>query len=850
MLKKRLIAYFYSGWAFFVPYLAAYLLYAWLNWPVNPSANVGVVTGGGSASAAPSLLHVYWSMHAIHLVLGIHAFHSWWAGRGREAWRPKAGAAALPGTVQDHLWPVLPWICLAVAFWIPGVYLEWPSDPWEHLRRINEWHAHETVAAHSEWKKSSYFFPYSLTGLTIGSTQLQWINYYYTAICLLLCWQYYRLARAIGLGSRVSFVFVLLNAFTFGNNIFSFYRYYGLSSSIYAQLGAVALTRIVLEWRGSMRNKSELVVSLGSQPGGSPTVEQQGTPHPTHRTATADAAQSLASCCLLVLFVFFNHIQGVGIAGMGITAVVIWRLIEWKRAMIFWLIGATLVLSIIVVSTFPRHDALDQIYRPSGWLTSWYGFNLFDMQSSSSERTADILGVLGVLNIAAGLFLITRNHLVGWLTVIPPLLLSLPVVAIPFANALLISDTILTFHRMLFAIPGSMAITCVAWHWRRQLKRGFIVALPVALLGAVALPTRYPAYNRYWNSTSHTPADLDYTQFIQAFELNHARPEDRRLFSTESIGSVLQAVNLAVSDNAYRENGLTPIRSPLQLLGLPAAANPAQHPASPALNVDPMTRDPNAWRTHSGSSPTFVDHVTDLPGSSTAMQNPPGSTTETFTAELIALDPLKSYQLEFSVKLSGDDEGTASLAIAWYDREERFLDASAPPPRGAGYPTGWQSGTYSYFGLISAPPPRRWRTYRVSFGRGEIRRIPPYVAFARIGALLNDNQSKRATIQISNVRITEKNDSIPISDGTFGAGEKFRIIVNAGTQAFTPASHAGFLSNHWLSQQSAAENTGAREIDAIFGQLDGMQAVADPVRDYRYDAVPTPYGPKHAGPAQ
>jgi hypothetical protein len=29
--------YFRSGWAFLIPYLAAYLLYWWLRWPVNPA---------------------------------------------------------------------------------------------------------------------------------------------------------------------------------------------------------------------------------------------------------------------------------------------------------------------------------------------------------------------------------------------------------------------------------------------------------------------------------------------------------------------------------------------------------------------------------------------------------------------------------------------------------------------------------------------------------------------------------------------------------------------------------------------------------------------------------------------
>jgi hypothetical protein len=35
LLTTGLRRYFYSGWAFLIPYLAAYLLYYVTNWPVN-----------------------------------------------------------------------------------------------------------------------------------------------------------------------------------------------------------------------------------------------------------------------------------------------------------------------------------------------------------------------------------------------------------------------------------------------------------------------------------------------------------------------------------------------------------------------------------------------------------------------------------------------------------------------------------------------------------------------------------------------------------------------------------------------------------------------------------------------
>ena len=86
--------YFRSGWAFLIPYLAAYLLYAWLKWPVNPApGGEGLVKGMSESAGAlpllrlpssvyrpPCLLHVYWFLLALHLVLGALALRAWWKG--------------------------------------------------------------------------------------------------------------------------------------------------------------------------------------------------------------------------------------------------------------------------------------------------------------------------------------------------------------------------------------------------------------------------------------------------------------------------------------------------------------------------------------------------------------------------------------------------------------------------------------------------------------------------------------------------------------------------------------------------------------------------------------------------
>jgi len=534
--------YFRSGWAFLIPYFAAYLLYAWLRWPVNPDTDLL-----SSVLRPPCLLHVYWFLHALHLLLGSLALSAWWRGSGatvvaatedgRDVIDHAALSQALTGNRSlDTVYRLLPWLCLALLFYIPGVYLEWPSDPWHHLQRINWWHDMDFVTAYSSWLKSSYFIPYSLLSWATGLRQIFWLDFYYTGICLLLCWQYFRLARACNLGEGASMIFVLLQALLFGNNIFSFYRYYGISSSIYAQLGAIALTRIALE---AAKTKQLSLSSFFSLPSMGGIVSPADSPPTVYRL--------LWVCSPLVALTAFNHVQGLGIAGLGVGAVIVWRLIQWRRSMIGWLAAVATLLSVATVLWYPRHADIAAVYRPQGWLNAWYGFNLFDPSSIVFERSLHILGAFGLLNLATALWLIRRNHIAGWLTLMPIIALALPCVALPFAQ-FIASTThttyIITFHRMLLAIPTGLAlVTTLSQIVNRISARPHSISLfpifniprlfydsvnvpvsplrgcaflviPVALGVVLTIPPSTPnyitllCYNRSWNALAIVPFDL------------------------------------------------------------------------------------------------------------------------------------------------------------------------------------------------------------------------------------------------------------------------------------------------------------------------------------------------------
>lgn len=562
--QALLQAYFRSGWAFLIPYFAAYLLYAWLKWPANP-------TDADRWTGLPALLHVYWFLHGIHLVLGAVALRLWWRDTGAPA--AKSARCSL-----DVGYRLLPWICLAAIFWIPGIYLEWPSDPWEHLRRINEWHAHDIVTAHSIWWKSSYFLPYSLTGHATGLAQYAWLNFYYTLICLLLSWQYYRLARAVGLGERAAMVFTLLSALTFGNSIFSFYRYYGLSSSIYAQLGAVALTRIALEVFGTSCAEPQVTADWW------PASPARAWSHPLLRLTAAGLA--------LVPLIAFNHVQGLGIAGLGVGAVLTWRLVRTRPSAIWWLLGGMILINALVLWLYPRPTFVEA-YRAQGWLSSWYGFNLLDSASPANAQALRIAGPVGLVSIFASIFLLRRNHVSAWLTLAPLVILLMPAFALPFATVVgnKHAADIVTFSRMLLAAPFALAIVTgsVAVLTTPRLARiafhavvGTVCLLSLPLLATAS--SGAGAYARVWHSLMRLPKDLSLDPIVQAVADGAERSGGAESVMTTSIPAFVvqmqrpgRSLAWGASARHYALTGRNPVDDPPAVENVAISSFTMQH---------------------------------------------------------------------------------------------------------------------------------------------------------------------------------------------------------------------------------------------------------------------------------
>ncbi len=514
----RLIDYFRSGWAFFIPYLAAYLLYAWLKWPVNPASRGGGIAKEISESGAtltpspplsltPCLLHVYWFIHIIHFMLAAFALVIWWQGKTKDQEPRIKGSTSVFQFFSTSVLRVAPWLLLALVFYIPGIYLELPADPWAHFIRTNEWASVQQVTQHSTWFKFSYFLAYTVAngsgGVSSLVSQLARLEFFYAGCCLLLCWQYYRLGRAVGLGERGAMCFVLIQVLISGNNLFGFYRYYGISSSLLGQLGAVATVRLVLEVLHSSAAKT--------------SNEQR------YDRQRFTALSFPISGLLLLAFTGINHGQGVAIAGLGIAAAALSRWSRWRTTVRWGILIAIVVTSASMVVWWPRQPALDDLYRPEKWLTFFYGFNLLP-GSPAFDRTVAILGWAGVANLLAAGLLLRRQPAVALLTLVPVAVLITPATAIPLANVLSQHNddpaNILTFHRLLFAIPPGLALVALGTVW---CERARISAannpgqahwlLPTAIAASALLfltlaPASAPGFNRFYHMTAKVPQDL------------------------------------------------------------------------------------------------------------------------------------------------------------------------------------------------------------------------------------------------------------------------------------------------------------------------------------------------------
>jgi hypothetical protein len=529
--------------------------------------------------------------------------------------------------------------------------------------------------------------------------------------------------------------------------------------------------------------------------------------------------------------------------------------------MIVWLAFAAIILSAATVLWFPCNPALDEIYLPQGWLTAWYGFNLFSASSPAFDRSLQILGIFGVINLILGLWLIVRcNHIVGWLTLMPVFVFALPCFALPFTNALAARSTedIEVYHRMLLAVPMGLAfITCMrgalglspkepngetsdqtlsgaAAHaqWptmsaSRFLRKLLVASGPTAVLaGVVLLPAGKPSYNRFWQSIQITPEDLTLRQetaLVSPKERPPMEPTETLTISHPIVSEVSAVFQpdpffkpLRMADVTASTAALNQALELLQAVA-PHFAPLLSHQLTPnpslLLLCNRVLKQPGA-RLIAKPTSTNIPWITlggDIPrqeqllSQRQTISNSTGKISYPFNPELIPISRFHRYRVECLIRQSGSTEATNYLAIAWYDHNGKLLESNLASPLGAGNPPGWNNGTFSYFGLIGRPAPDAWARYTFAFGVGETAAIPPNASFLRIGALLNFNGKPNANVSLTDVRLLET----PLPSNML-------LLTPNALELYSSYSPAAFLSGHWSPQKVPASFVGSAEMRLDF----------------------------------
>ena len=400
---------FADGWRFLVPYQLALL--------------AALVTGVG----VPRLRLAFLALHAAAIPLLLLL-----AVRRR-------GAITAPAA--------LAWAGLALVFLLPGAYLEFPSDAWEHLRRLYAEQGLQRLDEPPGGLRMAYFLGYSLVGGVAVAGRRLALGLLAAAWQMLLAFAVYRFARRVGFGPRWAFLQVVASVALMGTGPFAFYRYYALSSTPLAYAAYLAALGALLDVaRGRLR------------PG-------------------------LLDLLLATLLVAGNHRQellflAISAAGVALSALTARRAAAWLGA------GLLALASLALLARLAGLPAALPAGPGSGspHFAAWGAVRLLDPRLPYLGT----LGYHGLLGLALAPLLWRRQPLLCWLTLLPPLLLLFPP-AVWLVAALHGSTPAPMHYRLLFAFPTSFLLVAGLRQAVARLRaRGLRVPVAVAAVPLLA----------------------------------------------------------------------------------------------------------------------------------------------------------------------------------------------------------------------------------------------------------------------------------------------------------------------------------------------------------------------------
>jgi hypothetical protein len=417
MLDRAASGLFGNGFWFMAPYVAAYLAGRAFDLPTS------------------SLLTVCLALHALNLVL-------------LSAWAWPRVRRADPRLIAF-------WVALTLLFLLPGAYLEFPSDPWEHVRRIYGWSTVVRIDDHGTGEKFAYFWGWTWLGFLPIGWRAAGLAVYATFWQLLLAAAFYRLARALGFGRGWSAAQVVGTVALFGTSLFSFYRIYALSSTPLAYIAYLYVLTELL--RADRPRARDLAISMAV----------------AAVVVWANHAQELLFLAIVVpALLAFDRISALSVPRKTRVAVLAAAVFLGSLGLGIWLRA--------------RHPAL---YLGNDAGIGWLGvYRLWDAHAIFFET----LGLHGWLGVLAACAIARGRPRLAFLTLLPVGLLVFP----PFvlAASRLLPDGHIVY-RMLYAFPSSLALIAAMAALKGPLPVRGLVAVGLAGISLIpAWPLRGRLY--------------------------------------------------------------------------------------------------------------------------------------------------------------------------------------------------------------------------------------------------------------------------------------------------------------------------------------------------------------------
>lgn len=414
--------YFYKIWPPFILYL---MIYLWARF-----THIAVI----------DLTTIFRCLHALNLILLVISLINGFKTR-------------------EINWKTLVlWGVIGGLLFLPGVYLEYPSDPWEHFRRIMSWQYTEFIHQSEIKNKFAYYFSWTLiTDLPIESRRMG-LGVVAAFWQLVLALQLGALLKACKLDYKSRWVALTGWVCFFGTGIFGM-RYYALSSTPLAMLGMFGAYICIID-----------------------AVEKK----PKH----------LFSVPLLMVLMGLNHspqeLCNFIIGASGIISIFSWQKLEASKKLILRKYLLVFISLVFIFGTLLNligpdwHVAFRKVRPALGFL----GGVPF---TPGGPRILSTLGLHGIFGVICALLLLKKSPYLSALTLAPVAFLLFPLTA---QLLMLVGGPSASFYRLLYGFPASITFCVYLYQYLEKKQKRFALPFSLGIIVIMGLLFFRPVFGR------------------------------------------------------------------------------------------------------------------------------------------------------------------------------------------------------------------------------------------------------------------------------------------------------------------------------------------------------------------